>query len=61
MAVNESKNTVTGFNEAKSGNGYAYDSWRAYDSDAYYDQIGLASTPTNETKNTATPTNQAKT
>lgn len=61
MAVNETKNSVTGWNETRAGRGYDYDSFREYDSDALYDTEGEPSVPTNENKNTASPTNQAKT
>lgn len=61
MATNETKNTVTGYNEARTGNAYAYDTFRTYDDEnIFYDQIGETPTPVNETKNSVTGTNQAK-
>jgi hypothetical protein len=62
MAVNVSKNTVTGYNLNKAGKGYAYDSWRTYDGDdnQYYDAYRVAETPVNVSKNTVTGTNVSK-
>jgi len=68
MAVNETKNTASGFNQVRPGQGYDYDSYLTYDEDPdpvsgnkrTYNTIGEVSVPTNVSKNSASPTNEAK-
>jgi len=68
--INESKNNVSVFNEAKSGSGWLYDQGGGltYDGEldpisgmpVFYDGIGTAVSPTNESKNNISVTNEAK-
>lgn len=67
---NESKNNVSVYNEAKSGSGWTYDQGGGltYDGEldpisgmpVFYDGIGTAVSPTNESKNNVSVTGESK-
>ena len=70
MAItNESRNTVTVANEARSGSGWNYDDpYLTYDEEfdpqtgmpVFYDGIGITPVITNESRNAASVTNEDK-
>lgn len=68
--VNESKNNVSVYNEAKSGSGWLYDQGGGltYDGEldpisgmpVFYDAIGTAVSPVNESKNSVSVVGEDK-